>query len=183
MDFSNKKIGIFGIQGSGKTFFATKLLSQFKAPFVYRLTPDFDNVENAIIFKQTDKYRDLDFFLATAKRLGQNGKIDAIVLDESDLFMTEARIEQGILNEMLLMHRHFNLAFIIISRAPQDIPRKVFESCHYIINYMLDAPLVRKKFEDLHADYKTLLPQLDFNRHNFIIKEIGQPPKLYSPIL
>jgi hypothetical protein len=182
LDWANKKIGIFGIQGSGKTHFARELLKQFKAPFIYRITGDFDNVDNAVIFKQTDKYLDLDFFLDTAKRLGINGKIDAIVLDEADLFMTEARIEQGILNELLLMHRHFNLAFILISRAPQDIPRKVFESCHYIVNFKADAPLIRKKFIDLHEDYKGLLPLLDFDRHNFIIKEIGNPPKLYSPL-
>ena len=139
-------------------------------------------MENAIIFKRTDKYLDLDLFLDTARRLGVNGKIDALVLDEADLFMTEARIEQGILNELLLMHRHYNLAFILISRAPQDIPRKVFESCHYIVNFKADAPLIRKKYYDLHEDYKTLLPCLDFNQHNFIIKEIGNPPRLFNPL-
>lgn len=137
---------------------------------------------NAVIFKQTDKYKDLDLFLATAKIWGTNGKIDAIVLDEADLFMTEARIEQGLMNEMVLMHRHFNLAFIIISRFPQDVPRKVFESCHAIVNFAVDAPVVRRKFEDLHPDYSVLLPQLDFARHNFIIKELGEAPRLYSPL-
>ena len=182
MDLANKKIGIFGIQGSGKTHLARELLKGFRAPFIYRITGDFDNLDNAVIFKQTDKYLDLDLFLDTAKRLGQNGKIDALVLDEADLFLTESRINQGLMNELILMHRHFNLAFILISRAPQDIPRKVFESCHYIINFKLDAPLVKRKFEDLHEDYKVLMPQLDFNRHNFIIKELGMPPRLFAPV-
>jgi len=182
MDLFQKKIGIFGIQGSGKTHFARSILRYFRAPFIYRLTSDFDNVDNAIIFKQTDKYADLDFFLATARRLGQAGKIDAVVLDEADLFMTEARLEQGLMNELVLMHRHFGLAFIIISRRPQDIPSKVFESCHVIALFAIDAPIAKKKFSDLHEDYKTLLPNLDLARHNFIIKELGQPPQLCAPI-
>lgn len=182
MDIQNKKIGIFGIQGSGKTHFARELLKQFRAPFIYRLTGDFDNVENAVIFKQTDKYRDLDLFLATAKIWGTNGKVDAIVLDEADLFMTESRLAEGLMNEMVLMHRHFNLAFILISRRPQDIPSKVYESCHYIVTFSIDAPGVRRKFKDFHPDYETLMPKLDYARHNFIIKALGEAPRLYSPL-
>lgn len=182
MDISNKKIGIFGIQGSGKTHFARELLKSFRKPFIYRLTGDFDNLDNALIFKQTEKYADLDLFLAAAKKKGIMGEIDAVVLDEADLFLTEARISQGLMNEMVLMHRHFNLAFILISRAPQDIPRKVFESCHFIINFKCDAPLIRKKFIDLHEDYEKLLPLLDYARHNYILKEIGQPPILCQPL-
>jgi len=181
-DFVNKKIGVFGIQQSGKTHFARELLKCFRAPFVYRLTGDFDNVENAIIFKQTDKYGDLDLFLATAKRLGTAGKIDAVVLDEFDLFATESRLSQGLLNEMILMHAHFNLSIVLLSRRPQDIPSKVFESCHIIVNFIIDGPAAKRKFIDLHADYETLMPHLQFEKHNYILKELGRPPLLFEAL-
>jgi hypothetical protein len=182
-EFAGKKIGIFGIQGSGKTYFARKILANFRAPFIYRVSGDFDNEPNAVIFKPTDKYLDLDTFLHTAKYWATMHKIDAIILDECDLFTTETRLQQGILNEIVLMHRHMgNAALILISRRPQDIPQKIFETCHYVVNFAIDAPIARRKFTELHADYDVLLPRLDFAAHNFIVKEIGQPPRLFNPI-
>jgi len=182
-DFREKKVIILGIQGSGKTHFAKKLLSTFSRPFVYRVTSDYDYMETpTLVFKPTDKYLDLDLFLITGKRLGSQKKIDALVLDELDLFTTESRLEQGELNEWVLLHRHNNAAFVGISRRPQDIPGKVFESAHYVINFALDAPACTRKFCDLHADYEHLLPMLSIEKHNFIVKEVGKPPVLFDAI-
>jgi hypothetical protein len=187
LDFKDKKIMIFGIQGSGKTHFAKKVMGQFFNPLVYRVTPDFDNMGPQgggppTIYKPTDKYLDLDGFLITAERLGQRKKIDAVVIDELDLFTTEARLERGPLNEWVLMHRHNNCAFIGISRRPQDVPSKIFESAHVIVVFALDAPIVHRKLCDLHPDYELLLPHLSLEKHNFILKEIGKAPVLCNPV-
>lgn len=183
ISFAGKKIGLFGIQGSGKTFAALKILSGFRAPLIYRITSDFDNLPNAIIFKPTDKYADLDLFLHTAKNWGTNGKIDAVVLDEADLFMTETRLTQGILNEMILLHKHFgDIAVVLISRRPQDIPVKVFGSCHVLLIFATDEPGARSKLSALHSDFEHLLPLLKFEEHNFILKEVSKPPVLYNPL-
>ena len=187
LDFREKKTLILGIQGSGKSHFARWLIGAFYNPLIYRVTDDFDNVNEQgkappTIFKPTDKYLDLDLFIQTAKRLGTNKKIDAVFFDELDLFLTDTRLGQGFMNELVLMHRHFNLAFVGISRRPQDIPGKVFESSHIIVNFALDAPLARKKLIDLHPKYADLLPLVKYEAHNFIVKELGQEPVLYAPL-
>ena len=186
LDWKEKKVLIFGIQGSGKTHFARRLIAEYQNAFIYRVTGDFDNMspqgQAPTIFKPTDKYLDLDLFLLTAKRLGERRKIDAVVLDELDLFTVETRLEQGPLNEWVLMHRHNNCAFVGISRRPQDIPSKIFESAHVIVTFALDAPAVARKLRDLHADYEFLLPHLSIEKHNFIIKELGKPPVLCDSI-
>lgn len=182
-NLSGKKIGIIGIQGTGKTFFARKLLQYFKAAFVYRITADFDNEpDNVFLFEQTDKYRDLDFFLMQCKRLGQKKIIDAFVIDEFDLFATEARLEQGLLNELVTMHRNYNLSFVWLSRRPQDIPSKVFESSHFVVVFKIEGPSAIRKLTELHPKFAELMPLLDFDRHNFIVKELGKEPVLCGPL-
>lgn len=183
MDLLNKKIGVFGINGSGKTYAVRQLMRHFKAPLVYRITDDFDNEpDNVKIFKPTDKYADLDLFLYTAQSWGRAKKIDCVVLDEFDLF-TNRFLEQGSpLNEMVALHRHDNLSMIFISRRPQDVPAKVYESLHHLFVFATEGPGAVKKLTEIHGDFERLLPSLSIERHNFVYKQHGMPPSLCAPI-
>jgi len=183
MDIVEKKIGIFGVPGSGKTHFAKQLIKGFNSPFIYRVTEDFDNEgENVKIFKPTDKYLDLDLFLHTAKTWGQHRKIDCMVIDEFDLFAQRSLEPGTLLNEMVILHRHNNLSEIYISRRPQDIPNKVFEMMHHIFLFALEGTNALEKFTKLDARFEPLLPYLSMENHNFIHKELMKPPELHKPI-
>lgn len=183
MDLKEKKIGVFGINGSGKTYFVRRLLQNFKAPLVYRITDDFDNEPNNVkIFKPTDYYQDLDLFLHTAKSWGRAKKIDCVVLDEFDLF-TGRFIEQGSpLNELIALHRHDNLSMIFISRRPQDVPAKVYQNLHHLFVFATEGTGAVKNLRELHPDFEVLLPQVSLERHNFVYKQHGMPPALCAPI-
>lgn len=182
MELAGKKFGVFGLGGSGKSFFLEHLLKQFRTPFIYRTTGDFDNVENAIIFKPTDKYLDMDLFLLSARKLAINGKIDAILIDDAEIFMTDTRLKQGIMLEMQTMHRNYGLAFGISSKRPQNLPSSIFDSCYAVFLFSIEAPSAVRKFVDFHPGYADLIPRLDYARHNFIAKETGHAPYLCKPL-
>ena len=48
IELANKKYGIFGIQGSGKTILAKALLKSFRKPIVYRVNDDYDKEKKKV---------------------------------------------------------------------------------------------------------------------------------------
>ena len=183
LDLREKKIGIFGVPGSGKTHFAKRLLQSFNSPLIYRVTSDFDNEgENVKIFKPTDIYHDLDLFIRTVKTGGSRGKIDCMVIDDFDLFAQRCLELGSPLNEMVLMHRHWGISEIYVSHRPQDIPQKVFENMHHTFVFPLEGELATDKLTKWDARFADLLPYLSMERHNFIHKELMKPPALCAPI-
>jgi predicted AAA+ superfamily ATPase len=69
MDLTGKKIGIFGIQGSGKTILAKKLIRSFRKPIIYEVNPDF-RTENCMIYKPSNLGAEtLNIFCGKVKQL------------------------------------------------------------------------------------------------------------------
>jgi len=74
-------------------------------------------------------------------------------------------------------HRHYDMCIIMITRRPQDIPAKVFESSKYIVCFSLQGENVRKKFNGLYKGMGDQLLTLQYDSYEYVLKEIGLPPK------
>ena len=96
-------------------------------------------------------------------------------------FRTNFEIPSNI-NDLIINHRHYNLALCLISRRPQDIPTKIVESCHFVFIFKIDGANVKKKFKDIHEGIPVLLDKLDYKTHNFITKELGEEPFISKPV-
>jgi len=179
MDFSNQKVVICGLQGSGKTTLAKKLVMN-KRTLVY--TPHLDEWEdmpdNIILYKWRNFYTDVEEFLKIAKKLGLKREIDGVVIDEFDmLFKSNWDINKiEILNDITINHRHYNLFVIGITRRPQDVPSKIFESSKYIISFALQSPNAIRKFNEIYTKMGDMIKKLDYYKHEFLIKEIAKEP-------
>ena len=115
--------------------------------------------------------------------VSQAKKIDCFVLDEADMFFRTNYDLCVNLNDLIINHRHYgNLAMVFISRRPQDIPTKIVESCFYQIIFLVEGANVFRKFENIHPKLFELLEKLDYEKHNFIVKELGKAPYLCNPI-
>jgi len=180
------KTSVFGIQGGGKTFLVENyLLNYFKHPFVYRVhKEDFTNTKkNIYVYDCKDtSLKELEDTARIVKQYGQAKLIDCFVLDEADLFLKNMVAIPPAMTDLILNHRHYNLALIFITRRPQSIPTEIVETCENIICFKVEGENVERKLRAIHPDFQTLLPKLDKDKYNFILKELGQPPRIYDKV-
>jgi len=180
LDLQNNKIAIFGIQGSGKTYLAKYLIRNFKT-LVYEVNPDYRDT-NAYVYQGSKTLQDLNKFCENVKELALKRKINAFLLDEADLFFRSNYDLQPNLNDLVINHRHYNLALFFISRRPQDIPTKIVESCHYIIIFKLEGANAINKFKEIDERILPLLEKLQYKDYRFIVKEIGKEPYICEKV-
>lgn len=182
LDLSEHKTCIFGIQGSGKTYFSTKAIEQFKRPLIYRVSADYDNIKGVYLYKPKDKTKEFNEFMDYALKLAQDKKIDCIVIDEADMFFSNNFQLKESTNELVLMHRHYKVALIFISRRPQDIPTKIVESSKHLIVFKLEGYNAIQRFKDIHPDIPSMIDQLEYKKYDYIHKEIGQKPQINEAV-
>ena len=182
----NVKTCVFGIQGSGKTYFVENhLLQAFKHPFVYRVhKEDFKSTKkNVYVYDVIDtSLKELENTARLIKNYGKEKVIDAFILDEADLFLKSMVAISPNMTDLILNHRHYNLALIFITRRPQSIPTEIVETCENIFCFKVEGENVERKLRAIHPNFQTLLPKLDKNKYNFILKELGKAPQIFDKV-
>jgi len=207
VDLRGVKTGVFGVQGSGKTFIVEhKLIRSFKRPLVYLLHPeDFQscgkNVDvyiptktvtrNGKPVKVIDKSQErLNKFLGAFLEKVKQGKYDGFILDEASTFLPKdyrqlQRYENVI--DLVDNHRHYKknksdpgLGFVYMARRPQTISTDITETSEYLFLFAIDGVNVKDYFKRIHKDYDHLMDELTKQKHNYIFKHLGEEPKLMS---
>lgn len=181
-----------GIQGSGKTeavkYFTNK---GFKKPLVYAVHKyEWDNMSNKynIYIPQSYDLKEFNMFCGNLiKGLKNREKdFDALIIDEADLFFQDNFQIYGNVNDLFINHRHYpkgkGIALILVTRRPQDIPAKVFESSEHLFVFAIEGENVKRKLENLSPQIRELTPYLSKDKHNYIYKQIGYSPKLCKAI-
>lgn len=196
INIKHKKIFVGGVTGSGKTYFTeNRLLKAFKTPLV--ITPhkeDYDKAHKGVLIHHLAPFttENLNNFINEyVKPLAYKGKIDAFFIDEADMLIPKSIMTlqaQTNIYDMLLNHRHWSLkkgegiAVGMITRRPQEISTVFIEQAHHLFIFALEGKNVNEHLSKVHRDFETLMPQLSCDKHNYIHKEIGQPPKIYGAI-
>lgn len=200
IDLKHKKTFVCGATGSGKTYLVENfLVTQFKHPFVYLIhKEDFASCKRNVKLYIPQKKGLIDMSMEHleeickyVKRMALEGKIDALIIDEADMFI--AKDQRTLQNyphfyDLLINHRHYGkekgkgLALIFITRRPQEMTTVFIEQCHYTFMFALEGKNVIEHMNRIHSDYEELMPQLSIEKHNFIVKQIGHPPELYDHI-
>ena len=196
VDFRGLKTCIYGIQGSGKTHFAKNMYKQFQKPLVYAVNKDddWDNLPNIYVYKPESRLGAVkeffDVFIKQAHKWAMEGKIDAVIIDEADLFFQTNWSFDPYMTDFVLNHRHLNesskgnkgIALWLITRRPQDIPTKIAETAQYNIIFKLEAYNAIQRFKELHPVLPEMIEKLDYKKHNFVFKELGKDPYIHAPL-
>ena len=186
MDFKNKKIAIFGVTGSGKTFFARRLLRFYRSPVIYTVhKEDFIGAEDRghlYVPPKENVLTDLDLVIERTMQLAKEGKVDALFIDEADMFFQSNMSMSPAFSDLNINHRHYGLALILISRRPQDMATRYVESCHYTFIFKLEGANAIQRFKEIDPRIVPLLSQVTYQKHNFVVKEIGEPSYLNDPL-
>ena len=198
IDLKNCKICVFGIQGSGKTVFVERwLMKKYNNPLIYLMhEEDFKDRGNHVkVIIPKDKEGNVDTSMRTlnvwSKKIKEeaiNGKIDAFIIDEADLFILKdfRNLQKfSYFHDLIINHRHYGLSMIFITRRPQELPTVITEqSGHYFIFHIAGKNVkdhLNKIYDNLGFIAQNKLSKKD---HNFIHLEFGEenPLKIYSKI-
>lgn len=198
LKLANVKTGVFGIQGSGKTYIVEHhLIKSFKHPVVYLMHPeDFRSCKsnvNIYIPRKMIKGKmmidtspeHLDAWLGQIIELAKKKKVDAVILDEASTFLPkDLRTLQKYPNIIDLVdnHRHYGLALVYMTRRPQSISTEIVETSQYTFVFAIEGKNVVEHFKQIHPAYEELLQKLSKDKHNFIFKELGKPPQIFEAI-
>lgn len=167
----DKKIAVLGIQGSGKTEWVKNIAKNFKT-IVY--TPHLSEWKKTKVhLAQYNSFLgDLERFIAGIK----NSKYNVIVIDEFDLVCSKGYILKYHMNDLTINHRHYKKALILVSRRPQDIPPKIFETCHYIVAFTLEGFNAIKRLNEIRTGFGDMVKSIPFGSYQYALKEVGKEP-------
>jgi hypothetical protein len=192
VDFRKHKTCIFGIQGSGKTYFAQNICQQFKRPIVLVLNDDdlkdWMKVPRLYVYKINKRLDSREEFKSKFMPLvyknAQKGKIDAVFIDEADMFFNNNYDLSPEINDLVMNHRHIGdgVALILMTRRPQDIPTKIVETSKHLVIFKLEGANAIRRFGEIHPEIPDLVKDLNYEKHNFIYKSIGKRPVIHQAI-
>jgi hypothetical protein len=108
--------------------------------------------------------------------------IDGIIIDEFDMYIKNNYDIKENLNNLVLNHRHkpYEVFLTLITRRPQDIPTKIYESSKYIYAFSLQGANAKKKFNDITKGWGDMIMSLNYDEFEYTFKEIGKPPKKFN---
>jgi hypothetical protein len=183
-DLIQRKITCIGMQGSGKTFTSKKLVRAMKKPLVYGVYPfEWEKESNKIQIYLPKDYT-METFEAFAGELiktqEKGNGYDCLFIDDADLFFSTNFAKYPNTNRLFISQRQLGLTLIFASKRPQNISTKVYENSDYLFIFANEGVNVKKYLENLHPEMKTLLPKLSREKHNFILKKVGDDPKLFG---
>lgn len=193
MDIRSHKSCVFGIQQSGKTYFAQHgLAPQFKNPLIFVVNRD--DVEGWMKAPRAHVYlagnrlaigAEFTKFMRAAHKWAIEGKIDAIFIDEADLFFNSNYDLDPVSLDLVTNHRHIGpegVALVYMTRRPQDIPTKIVESSKFLFIFKLEGANAIQRFKEINPKIPPLIEVIDYKKHNFVVKEIGKDPYIHKPL-
>lgn len=188
-DFRNLKTCIFGIQGSGKTHFARTMYRQFDRPLVFVVNKDdgWAELPRLYVYQADNRLQikeEFAKFIKVAHKWAMEGKVDAIIIDEADLFFQTNWDLDPAMTDLVLNHRHIGkgVALWLVTRRPQDIPTKIVESSQFLIIFKLEGVNAIQRFREIHGDLPRLIEKIDYTKHNFVFKELGKDPYIHKAL-
>lgn len=173
-----KKLLIGGIQGTGKTYLARKLAKNFKC-MVY--TPHMDewSKENVYLVRPTDFVSEFPQWCKLAKAYAEKGVIDCFVIDECDLLWKSHFDSSYEFKDVIINHRHFGkkgLAIFAMTRRIQDIPAAYYGTFENMALFFIESPQTTRLLDEYAAELGQKVKGLNYDRHEFILKMLGQEP-------
>lgn len=180
LNLLKKRILIAGIHQSGKTYLAKELSRSYKTA-VYTPYPEEWKSENVILFNPHDFLNEFPFWCSKAMQLARDNKINLFIVDDADLlFKTHFDVSYEV-RQLVISNTHlgkYGLALAFVTRRPQDIPTRIYGICEYMALFTIDSPHAIKLFNDFSEKLGEQVKAIPYGSHQFILKEIGQKPKL-----
>lgn len=175
LDFTNKKIVIFGLQGSGKSHLVKKhILPRINKGIVFDTLNEYPQFTRYVPkSRNLDGIPELELFITYALK----NKYSMIVVDEANRYMPPkpAPLPEQVsyVNDFQL---HIPISFLCIARRPVQLNQDITELAHFIICFSLAGKNDISYLNDLTAGLGDSVAQLQ--EYEFIV--CGTPRQNYQ---
>lgn len=136
---AEKRFGILGLQGTGKTYLSKYILEQQPASLVYDVMHEYKGYNRYIVkFRQynSDGINELNSLVSQVV-IG-SGKIKLFILDEANRFcQPKPRPLPDSILELNDFQRHYHISFGAICRRPTQLHTDIIELAHYLFIFQL----------------------------------------------
>ncbi len=112
--------------------------------------------------------------------LAKEKKINLFVIDEADMLFKTHFDTSPEFRDIIINHRHYGLAIVLITRRIQDIPSKFYGMCEFIACFSMEDPLVIDKLNKFYSGFGDLVRTLKYESFTFVMRKIGDKPKKYK---
>ena len=139
IDLSGKRIGIFGLQGSGKTNFTKALITAKEDYIIYDPLHEYNGFN-----RYRPKYRDysaesqdeLNAFI-TKYVIPTDKRPAFFLIDEANRYCPNRRPLPDMVEDLNDFNRHYDIALGFISRRPVQLNTDLVELAHYLAIFNL----------------------------------------------
>lgn len=191
MIIKEQKTVIVGLNGSGKTEFGKYLVAKSFKRAVWVLVNNDDlkdmpkNVSVVISTDSLNRTKELDGIVKSVIELAKEGKVDGLIIDEADLFLGDNHevMRSPHVRDLIVLQRHHGLGIIAMSRRPQDLPTKLYETADNVIIFASrNSDNVDKKLKAIDRELPAMVQKLKKGDFKFIVSTIGEKPILFNRI-
>lgn len=179
------RIGIFGLQGSGKTTLAKDIAREYKKhTFIFDVMNEYSfnhryNVKNRSYPEIAEEF-DLFFKNFYKPKVLEKKIKNILIIDEANRIAPNGRKLADGLAELNDLHRHYKNSFILIARRPAQLHTDLLELLHYIIVFRLNGINDIKRLNSIKEGLGDEVKHL--GAHEFIIYDVIKDEVCYSKL-
>lgn len=191
LKIKEQKTVIVGLNGTGKTELGKHLAEKSFKRIVWVLVNADDaknmpsNVTMVLSIDSLNRTKELNEIIGNVVKLAKQGKVDGLVIDEADLFLSDnfEVNKSPHVKDLIVLQRHHGIGVICMSRRPQDLPTKLYETSDNVIIFASrNSDNVDKKFRAIDKELPELVNGLKKGDFKFIVSVAGEKPALMNPI-
>jgi len=175
-ELQNKKILIFGLNGTGKTYLAKHLSRYFKTFVITMNSYEWKN-ENVVVgeCKLIEDYKFwCDFVVSNYNKL----KVNLVILDDFDVFFEHHLETLPSFQNLVYRNRHMGLSVIAITRRPQNLPAKYWEAFDILVGFTVHSPTTVQKLNQIYPSLGDMVAKLQIGSYKFVWYDGKNPPKV-----
>ena len=179
------RIGIFGLQGSGKTTLAKDIArEQKKHTFIFDVMHEYPfnhryKVKNRSYPEIAQEF-DLFYKNFYKPKVLEKKIKNILIIDEANRIAPNGRKLAEGLAELNDLHRHYRNSFVLIARRPAQLHTDLLELLHYIIVFRLNGINDIKRLNSIKEGLGDKVKQL--GEHEFIIYDVIKDDIYYSKL-
>lgn len=179
------RIGIFGLQGSGKTTLAKDIAREYKKhTFIFDVMDEYSfnhryKVKNRSYPEIAEEF-DLFFKNFYKPKVIEKKIKNILIIDEANRIAPNGRKLADGLAELNDLHRHYKNSFILIARRPAQLHTDLLELLHYIIVFRLNGINDIKRLNNIKEGLGDEVKHI--GAHEFIIYDVIKDEVCYSKL-
>ena len=197
MDLASKGWAVFGLRGSGKSWFVKSVLESTPDHFIYdplkehagynKYTPsdrtsieELEKVIEGPVIKGIKVTEDNKAMFPT-RRVGETWKPELFVIDEANryIYPHPTRLPKPV-EDLVDLGRHMELSFGVVARRPVQFHATLVELSDHVFFFQIPGPNDHRYLESLYSGLGDTVR--DLPPHHFVAFSHGSEITVHAPI-